>query len=273
MPIDLVFVRHGQSEGNIVQRSFKYGDGMDLPEGFFNTHDWRYRLTADGVMQAEIAGKWLHEQFGDISKAFDERYVSPYIRTRETALHLGGLDCSWLVDDRLPERDWGVYNSVHPDDRHKHFPHSERMKEVSSLRWRPDGGEALMSEVLLRFRDWLDTLHREQNEKRVLAVAHGELIWVARYVLERMLPEEWEEADGDEKQRLTNCCIVWYSRRNPNKPSEISKSIRWRRIIRPDDLDSSPFGGEWVELDGKRRFTGSDLKSMVDSVPRMFSIN
>ncbi len=271
MPRDLVFVRHGESEGNLVQRAFKYGEGIEIPPRFMETHDWQYRLSPKGVEQAQAAGQWLSEQFGEVSEAFDERYVSPYIRTRETALHIGGAACQWLSDDRLPERDWGVYNSVLPSERAKHFPHSERMRSLSSLRWRPDGGEALMSEVLLRYRDWQETLHREQEDNRVIAVTHGEFMWVARYVIERMLPEEWEEADEDKAQRLTNCSILWYSRANPDDPEDVSKSLTWRKIIRPDDIDSSPFGGEWVKLQGKRRFSGDDLSAQVEAVPRIFS--
>lgn len=270
MPQELVFVRHGQSEGNIVQRAFKDGGGMEIPEEFMGTPDWRYRLSSAGVEQAKSAGQWLREKYGPIEDYFDERYTSPYIRTRETALHIGGSACTWLVDDRLPERDWGFYNSVHPEDREVHFPHSTKMREISPLRWRPDGGEALMSEVLLRFRDWLDTLHREQSDKKVLAVAHGELLWVARYVLERMLPEEWEEADEDKSQRIYNCDILWYSRVNPDDPSDISKTLSWRKFIRPTNQGEAPYGGEWVKLDGKRRFDGQQLAETVEKVPRVF---
>jgi broad specificity phosphatase PhoE len=270
MPQDLLLVRHGQSEGNIVQRAFKDGDGMEIPDQFMQTHDWQYRLTDEGVEQAKAAGAWLVEKFGALDESFDERYVSPYIRTRETALHIGGPACRWLIDDNLPERDWGLYNSVSPAERAELFKYTERMREISPLRWRPDGGEALMSEVRLRFRDWLDTLHREQADKRVIAVTHGELIWVARYVIERMLPEEWEEAENDKTQRVYNCDIIWYSRVNPTDPKDVSKALSWRKIVRPTDQGAAPFNGEWVKLNGKRRFSGAQLAETVNAVPRVF---
>jgi broad specificity phosphatase PhoE len=270
MPQHLVFIRHGQSEGNIVQRAFREGAGMEVPSTFIDTHDWQYRLSPDGVEQAEAAGQWLRENVGPVESYFDERFVSPYIRTRETALHIGGLSCSWLIDDRLPERDWGIYNSVHPSERHTAFPHTEQIRKLSSLRWRPDGGESLTGEVLLRFRDWLDTLHREQSGRRVLAVTHGELMWMARYVIERMLPEEWEAADKDASQRIFNCDILWYTRTNPADPTDVNKYLKWRRIIRPTGQGTAPFDGEWVELPGKRYFSGRELANMVNEVPRMF---
>lgn len=271
MPKDLVFVRHGQSEGNLAQQAFKEGRALDIPEEFFECPDWQYRLTPEGVAQAQAAGHWLVEEFGGpLEETFDAHFVSPYFRTRETAAHVGGAACRWLTDDRLPERDWGVYNSVHPNERSVHFPHTERMRKLSSLRWRPDGGEALMSEVLLRFRDWLGTLGREQKGKRVIAVTHGELMWVARYVLERMLPEEWELSDEDKTQRLYNAAILQYSRVNPNDPEEVADRLRWRRIICPWDETKSAFGGEWVELPGKRYLSGPELEKMVEQRPRIF---
>lgn len=267
MPQDLVFIRHGESEGNIVQRAFKDDTGMEIPPEFMNRHDWEYRLSLNGVEQAKATGAWLLENIGDVDEFFDEKYVSPYIRTRETAAYIGGPACTWLIDDRLPERDWGIYNSVHPDERKEIFKHTERMREISSLRWRPDGGEALMSEVLLRFRDWLDTLHREQSNNKVIAVSHGELMWVARYVIERMLPEEWEEADVDKSQRIYNTAVLWYTRKNPEDPNDVRKNLNWRQITVPWDDSKSPFGGVWVELDGKRRFSGEDLLDMAEQVP------
>lgn len=271
MPQDLVLVRHGESEGNVVQRAYKHGELTELPSNFLDTHDWHYHLTPEGVAQAQAAGRWLTAQFGEIAESFDEHYVSPYIRTRETAAHLGGSACAWLVDERLRERDWGVYNSVEPDERKKFFPHTERVRKQTSLRWRPDGGESLMSEVMLRYRDWLDTLNREQSDKRVLAVSHGELMWVARYVHERMLPEEWEAADEDRSQRLVNTAILWYSRRNPENPDHVDPHIRWRKIVCPFDDSLSPFNGEWVELEstGKRRLSGAQLLETTERVPRM----
>lgn len=270
MPGELVFVRHGQSEGNIVQRAFKDGNGMEIPPGFMDIPDWKYRLTPQGVDEAEAAGEWINNNIGPVETAFDEYYASPYIRTRETALHIGGAACNWLLDDRLRERDWGIYNSVSPAERETIFPHTERMRKLSSLRWRPDGGEALTSEVLLRYRDWQTTLHREQAEKRVIAVSHGEFMWVARYDIERMLPEEWETANEDKSQRMFNCSIIWYTKTNPENPNDVRSKLTWRRIIRPTDEVTSPYGGDWVELPGKRRMSREELKQSVEAVPRIF---
>lgn len=271
MPQELVFVRHGESEGNLVQRAYKEGRSIEVPGNFLDVPDWKYRLSSLGVEQAEATGAWLRQEFsGELDETFDARLVSPYLRTRETAAHLGGAACTWVIDNRLPERDWGVYNSVLPSERTEHFPHEERARVLSSLHWTPTGGESLDKQVQLRFRDWLDTLHREHADQKVLAVAHGELMWVARYVLERMLPEEWEAADDDKSQRIMNTSVLHYSRVNPEDPSDIRKQLTWRRMVVPWDESFSPFGGEWVELEGKRHFTGSQLLDSIEISPNMF---
>lgn len=271
MPRDLVLVRHGESEGNIVQRAFKEGRDIEVPARFLDIPDWKYQLSQNGIEQAEATGEWLREEFGaPIDEAFDARLVSPYLRTRETAAHIGGSACTWVIDNRLPERDWGIYNSVLPTEREKFFPHEERMRKIASLDWTPTGGESLSKQVQLRFRDWLDTLHREHADERVLAVAHGEIMWIARYVLERMLPEEWEEADEDKSQRIYNTSVLHYTRVNPNDPEEVDPRLRWRRMTVPWDESLSPFGGEWVELEGKRHFSGSQLLGSLAISPNIF---
>jgi broad specificity phosphatase PhoE len=188
------------------------------------------------------------------------------MRARETAAHVGGVDALWKVDDRLKERDWGIYGATPFEDRAGLFASTERLRGLSSLYTRLDGGESLGDNVLVRIRDWLGTLHRDAEGQSALAVAHGELIWTARYIIERMLPEEWDEVEEDKSQKIRNCSITWYSRVNPTDPEEISKHIKWRKMIYPDNESQSPFGGEWVELPGKRYFSGEMLLESVEKV-------
>ncbi len=269
MPLNLVFVRHGESEGNLAASLIR--EGHEMPPSYYDTADWQYRLTEKGKEQAKMAGKVLIDMLGGPLEKFDERYVSSYIRARETAGNMGGPDCTWKVDDRIPERDWGQHNLLLPNGLDGQNTISDTHKKMNWLRWRPEGGESLMGEVYLRFRDWLDTLHREQSDKNVLAVAHGELIWMARYVIERMLPEEWNEAKEDKSQRIFNCDIIWYSRLDPTDDKKVSDHLEWRRFIRPTNQEESQFGSEWVKLDNKRRFSGQDLLEMAEKIPRIFT--
>ena len=269
MPRDLVLVRHGQSEANIVQKAEEESRTIEVPELFYERHDWAYRLTPNGVEQAKRAGRWIVENIGEPAEVFDRAYVSPFVRARETAAHLGGPACKWLVDERLKERDWGIYGATPKEERERIFPMTERMRQQSYFYTRFDNGESI-ADVFMRARDLLATFHRDTSDKSVIAVTHGDTMGAFRSLIEHMLPEEWEDMDKDISQSVRNCTIIWYSRANPENHDDVRDHVSWRRIIRTDDESASPHGGEWVELAGRRKFTGTDLLETVEAFPHIF---
>ena len=105
MPEDLVLVRHGESEANIIQKQRKNSPDATAPDGFYDRHDSRMRLSVFGVAQAKVTGDWLRKEFPD---GFDRYYVSSLARTVETAGMLA-INGHWDIDDRWRERDWGEY--------------------------------------------------------------------------------------------------------------------------------------------------------------------
>lgn len=270
MPNNLVFIRHGESELNYIHRHERDDPSYQKPEGYDQLHDWQFRLSANGVSQAIAAGRWLVEH-GISPEDFDHRYVSKFMRARETAAYVGGVACEWKPEDRLKERDWGVYGATPYEDRAEMFPYTEKLRSLSTLFTRLDGGEGLGDSVLLRLRDWLATLHRDAESQDVVAVAHGELMWTARYLIENMLPEEWDEIEEDKTQKIRNATILWYTRQNPVKPGDVRKHLTWRKMIYPNDVDNSPFAGEWREVPGKRYMTGAQLLESVDTIPHLTS--
>ncbi|MDO8335956.1 MAG: histidine phosphatase family protein, partial [Candidatus Saccharibacteria bacterium] len=190
MPLNLIFVRHGESEANVMQDYSKKGKKHPNAKEVYKTPDWQIRLSKKGEEQPGIAGKWLIDNIGqsDLEKA--KKYHSPYIRARQTAALLGIPDGEgWLSDDRIVERSWGIYGTLPLKTQSEYFPMTTQYKEVNPWYASLEGGESLSSGVLLRVRNFLDSLHREASDGTAVAVAHGELIWVVRYVLERMTPE------------------------------------------------------------------------------------
>jgi broad specificity phosphatase PhoE len=263
MPEHLVLVRHGQSEANIVQKRFKQDPAALAPAGFQERHDSQMRLSATGREQARACGEWLrHNGLGN----FDQYYVSPHTRTAETAalLALGG---EWSLDVRWRERDWGEFGALNGVQRAERFALSQKLKEQNKWYWCPPGGESLATGVHGRFRDLLDTLHREAAGQRVIAVTHGEMIDVARFVLERLTPEEWLAQDRDSAYQVHNCQVLHYTRREP-ETGRLASRIRWRRSVCPWDPDASWRGGEWVELQ-RRRYRDHELMALVENHPRL----
>jgi broad specificity phosphatase PhoE len=271
-PMDFVLVRHGESEANVVQHAEKHGEDHHALEGIYERSDFMHPLTQRGIEQAKVTGQWLRDT-GMAPEDFDERYVSTFTRTMETAAYLGGVATLWLPETRLIERDWGMYGATPMSIRTKQYAETERRREQSTFYTRYDGGESI-PDVVGRVRDFISTLDREMTDKKVLAVTHGELMWAARFVLERMLPYEWQALDKDKAMRIGNCAVLWYSRQNPEDPNDISPTMStgWRRIVDPNEPEKSPYGGEWVKLPGKRRLSGAELLELVGETPRLIGV-
>lgn len=270
MPRDLLFVRHGQSEANIVQKHDDHGIDPRITETIFARPDWRQRLTQEGVEQAKLAKKYLDAELGGLVN-FTALYVSPFLRTRETAAYIGGADLeNWTIDDRIVERSWGVYGKMPRAEQRAQFPLTAAEKLTNPWYIRLDGGES-MPDVYGRFRDFQTTLHREQPDGRVVVVSHGDFINAARYGIERMTPEEWEALDENKTYMLRNCTLLHYTRVNPHNPDDVRDKLHWRRYIYPDAIEQSPDNGQWVELLDRRRYSGAELIEQAEAVaPRLF---
>lgn len=67
MPLDLLFIRHGESEANIVQKRDDHGVDQVVTEAIFARPDWRQRLTARGIDQTnhQTAGSGSNYLNGD----------------------------------------------------------------------------------------------------------------------------------------------------------------------------------------------------------------
>lgn len=282
VPNLVVFVRHGQSEANVIQQRdklfVKYMEAGDedaaaalpeIPEALRERPDWEHRLTDKGIAQAQAAGAWLLENMGDVSTVFQGRYHSLFVRARETASYLSSPDCLWRPHNMIHERDWGQYGMTPRSEQEARFPHTYRMKKASPLYARLDGGEAIGDNVALRVRSFRETTKRKFAGKNVIAVTHGDVFTTARFVYERMLPEEVAEMESDPTQRIGNCALMAYASFNPNDPTEKLPYFGWRLMIQPDDLASSPFNGEWQQLPDKRFMSGSELQASVEQFPRL----
>jgi broad specificity phosphatase PhoE len=265
MPIDLVLIRHGQSESNVIQHSLNTDENAVVPPEFLERHDTRMRLSSEGREQARKTGVFLQSEFPD---GFDKYYVSPLARTLETAGYLA-INGDWSIDDRWRERDWGEFMLLNTAERLKQYPNSERLFRQAKWYWGPPGGESLSTNVRLRFEDILDTLHREQSDNKVIAVTHGETIWVARFVLERLTPEEWMLQEKDPAYKVLNTVVIHYSRRNP-ETGEIDSRLRWRRVICPWDESLSWNKGKWTEITHKN-YTDSEIIALAEQHETLLS--
>ena len=155
--------RHGQTQWNLENRVC---GRTDQP------------LTEAGLQQAQL----LAERTKDLK--LDAVISSPMLRARQTAAPaaaLHGLEI--LVDERLIEQDYGIYEGVSRLD--EGFLANKRHFAV-----RYPGGESMM-DVAFRVYGLLEELREKYAGKNVLLVCHGGVCRVIRTYFEDMTNEEY----------------------------------------------------------------------------------
>ena len=82
-----MLVRHGESEGNLVNARSRQGDDSLFTPEHLGRHSFEWHLTDRGIEQAKAAGRFLREE-GRLP--FDVCLTSEYVRAMETAAYLDG---------------------------------------------------------------------------------------------------------------------------------------------------------------------------------------
>lgn len=266
MPIDMVLVRHGESEGNLANRLSRGGDHSGFTEDFLRRHSSTWFLTPKGEEQAVVSGIWIRANIGAV---FERYYVSEYVRAQQTAFGLDLPDAIWYSSIYLRERDFGNLDVMSDVDRRRIYADNLARRDASRLLWTPDNGESIAS-LLLRLERVLDTLHRECFDKRVIIVCHGEVILGFRAILERMTQLDFNALarSRDPLDQIHNGQVVHYTRREPVS-GRIVPHIGWMRSVCPNDLSLSR--NEWTEV-RRPRFTNDELRSQVERVRAMLGL-
>jgi len=265
LPINLVLVRHGQSEGNAAKRLSEEGNHSAFSPEFRMRHTASFRLTERGRNQAERAGKWLRENgFG----SFGRYMASAYARAMESAALLELPEAEWMLDPYLTERNWGDIDNMPQDELAAQFGEALLRRDVEPFFWRPPNGESFL-DLCLRVDRVLDTLHRECSDQNVVIVCHGEVMRAFQVRLERLTQEEFKHLvlSQEDWDRIHNCQIVQYSRQNPLS-GELATHADWVRIIRP--TDSPVRQSEWRTIIRHRR-SNQELLEMVNRFPAMLA--
>lgn len=233
LPLDLVLVRHGESEGNVAIDASKSGDDhWVVDEQFAARHSSHWRLTELGIQQAEQAGAWIRAEIGE---HFTRCYTSSYVRAMETAAHLGLPDARWYVEPLLRERERGSEDLLSAQERTT-LTESAQVHGAAPLLWRPLGGESI-ADVIVRLRSMLDTLHRELSDGSALLVCHGEVMEALLVLLTRMHEEAYTSWSVSRHpfERIHNGQVWHFSRRDPHS-SAIAPHVTWWRSVCTSDL-------------------------------------
>lgn len=267
MPNNLVFVRHGNSEANVLQAAAKKGDYSLHTEERVTVPDRKWRLTPTGVVQAQVAGQWMKQNL----PLFDRFIVSPYVRTRETAGYLDLDNARWEENRAVRERNWGMIGSMPLENFKVRWPESALLKESDPLYWQAPSGESVAGLAEGRVRSLANTLHRENEHSNVVVTTHGEFIQAILVFFERWSDEDFIEFDSDPNRKIHNCSVVHFTRIDP-VTGELARKLKWRRIAYPvqtEDNTWSMFVEPWVEFD-RKYYTSEALLTGIEQYPHMF---
>lgn len=248
LPVDLVLVRHGQSEENLADKMARRGDNSYLNSEFVKRHGRQFRLTDNGIVQSKAAGEWIRK---NISTFFSHLYVSDFIRAKETAVHLDLPQARWKVKYEIRERDQSFMNNS-PNLGHKYLLGLEQYRYAHDPFYSyPAGGGESIATLCLRLKTYfLDDLEKEcrQGEKAIV-VCHGHVMRALQLVIEDLGHDDFIRLDVSREpaERILNCQIFWYSRRDPETlrvdstefvavrsvcASGLIGDYGWRRIVR-----------------------------------------
>lgn len=265
LPIDLVLVRHGESEGNVALKRSYAGDDSLYTEQFRHIPSTLWQLTSKGQQEMQITGQWIKDH---VLPSFDIYMVSNTLRTYESAAFMALENAKWEPSPYLMERDWGELATKPVSERQELFANALKSRPYDTLSWRPPNGESLLDVISRGTRIVLDSLHRKQEEKNcksAILVCHGEMMWTFRYLIERMPLDKWYDLEhsGNPQDRIHNGQVLHYTRQNPENPKDIRPHMKWMRSVCP--YDHSVSSSEWRKLK-QRKLNNAELLTLVNKI-------
>jgi broad specificity phosphatase PhoE len=186
-PKTLWIVRHGESTANIARRRAELENSLTID---FTGREMDIPLSEIGVEHSIAVGRWFASQAEKPTVVF----ASPYLRTFETARfiaeHAGIKDAEIFHDERIREREFGIFDRLTWRGSVEKYPDEmAKREEIGKFYYRPPGGES-WCDVALRVRNfWRDLYLNHPNEK-ILVVTHEVVVRIFRYIVERMTETE-----------------------------------------------------------------------------------
>ena len=193
----ILLVRHGESLGNVD------------PTIHATTADHAVPLSERGKEQAREAGRviagYYAKLFADEERPRVRLWVSPYLRTRQTAEMLAETAGPWITDRvehiLLCEQQFGLFDGVAEDDLPKRFPaewsYYDMLCRFGGKFWaRMPQGESRF-DVAKRIHQAFGTFHRDALEhgiREIIVVCHGVTLRAFVMMWSHLSPE-WFEAE------------------------------------------------------------------------------
>ncbi len=218
-PARIVFVRHGESEGN------KYGRHHMATVMMKPSHN--YSLTPTGRVQAEAAGAYIHNRFGAAS--FDAYFTSTYVRAQQTFAHMfkGKRKCGRkivpIIDARVNEISRGFASIISKEDIEAAYPHDITSYELNGWFHNiPLGGQSCV-QIEHVIHGFLAYLREGCAGKNVIVVGHCTWINLCCRIL---MNRTWRESQLlHEAQYFKNGSITIFERADDGVLVQIAENI------------------------------------------------
>lgn len=265
LPIDLIVIRHGESEGNVANKAGRKGDNSFFTPNFRNRHSRDFRLTDHGIKQAQVAGEWLKKNVGF---PIDRFLVSDYIRAKETAYELGIEGASWSVEYQLRERDMALMDNLPPDEKERLYAVEQRQYELDPFLSIPAGGGESVAALCLRLKaDMIAHIARDYSSMRVGMVCHGHVMRALQLELLQLGHDDFIRLDESEdpKDKIHNCQVMWYTRRDPYDGRVQGPHLYAWRSLSPWNPEMTDTG--WIKIE-RRKLSNDQLRAEVERYPR-----
>lgn len=221
-PSQLVIIRHGQSEQNVVLDLLEEDLEQKLAEQKL-IRDADVNLTEYGKWQAQETGLYLAQQ-----EPFDICFSSPYERTLQTTeaiISQLGYKLRVFKDNRLREKEFGRLHGYKTSEIQEVFPEEFADRKRDGKYWyRLPRGENY-PDVEARVHSFLDKMTRDYGGQKVLVVTHQ-----VPYKLFRALFEHLGEKEVLDLPEAPNCGIQEYVIDITKKPEGKMKLVKYNEV-------------------------------------------
>ncbi len=182
-PKQIWLVRHGESLANIARHQAESNKLLTID---FAEREQDVPLSALGKIQSQKLQKYFFTQTEKPTVIFS----SPYARTRQTADLIQLTNVKTIYDERLRERELGIFDRLTKLGANQKFPDEcQKREQLGKFYYRPIGGEN-WADVVLRLRSFWRDLRLNFADEKVLIVTHEVVIRCFRYILENLTEAE-----------------------------------------------------------------------------------
>lgn len=264
LPIDLVIVRNGLSQGTVALRR-KTTRGSEPSASLTQVHASKWRLTSLGRTQAKSVGEWIRNTF---KRPFNAYLTGEYVRSLETAYCLGLPDAQWIPSLYLRPRDFGVFSDFGRQFNESEFRECIAERARDSFYWAPPNGESIAHLTLRTARIFHWIRGHVPSDGAAIIVTHKDVMETLRIRIERISQMAYPDqiAHPPSHIALHHCSVLQYTRRNP-KTGEIAPRYRWMRVSTPW-LGKKYLPDQWEDV-YPRTWSNDDIMAEVSSVQSM----